>query len=254
MSDEWSEVCRELFELLRLRSSPVAVKLVKSEEEIPEGVEKPKKRLTVCQMVNLARIHKRTLAATVDEIICAYAQSVLGFAEWPEDMLSGDRQAGRRTETKEAFKKIIEGIPKIRNGTFQAIVLSPLEDTPVEPDLILIFGNPAQIMRLIHASTWKNGERLHFSTAAEAGTCGEGIAATYLSNQPTISFPCYGTRRFGLAQDDELIMGIPITRLSEVLEGLRKTHEAGLQYPIKQNVENTPEPPSLYYIRREPYP
>jgi len=90
--------------------------------------------------------------------------------------------------------------------------------------------------RLIHASTWKSGERIVVRTAAEAGTCGEGIAATYLLKRPTIAFPCYGTRRFGLAMDDEIIFAIPSQGMDELLEGLEKTHRA-MPYPILQQVE-----------------
>lgn len=63
----------------------------------------------------------------------------------PDDIISRDRQAGRRSKTKEAFKRIIEGIPKIKTGTFEAIVFTPSEKTPAKPDLILMFGNPAQL-------------------------------------------------------------------------------------------------------------
>jgi uncharacterized protein (DUF169 family) len=240
-----------LIRLLRLRTTPVAVTLMKNKEDIPAGIERPKIRLTICQMVALSRIHERVLAGGMDEIICSYAQSVLGFADWPEDMISGERRAGTRVEDVTASSNLIENIPKIETDSFEAIVTAPLAKTPFKPDLILLFANPAQMTRLIHAATWKTGERLSFTTAAEAGTCAEGIAATYLRNDVNIAFPCYGTRRFGMAADSELIFGIPIEKIDEIMDGLEKTHAVGSTYPICLELECTPKPPSLYAIMRE---
>ncbi len=128
-----------------------------------------------------------------------------------------------------------------------------MESTPIEPDLALIFGDGAQMTMLIHAATWHTGERLSVETAAEAGTCGEGIAATYILNEPTIAFPCHGTRSFGLADDDEIIMGVPAWKMEELMDGLVK-RQAARPYPIRQAADLTPRPPSLYGIRREPPP
>ena len=243
-----------LIRLLRLRTTPVAIKLLKKKDDIPAGIERPKIRLTVCQMVALSRIHERVLAGGMEEIICSYAQSVLGFADWPDDMISGERRAGARVEDIEASSNLIGNIPKIGTGSFEAIVTAPLAKTPLEPDLILLFANPAQMTRLIHAATWKTGERLSYNTAAEGGTCAEGIAATYLRNDVNIAFPCYGTRRFGMAADSELIFGIPTEKIDEIMDGLEKLHAVGSTYPIRVELECTPKPPSLYAIMREKPP
>jgi len=240
-----------LIRLLRLRTTPVALKLLKKKEDIPAGIQRPKIRLTICQMVALSRIHEQVLAGGMEEIICSYAQSVLGFADWPEDMISGERRAGTRVEDVNASSNLIENIPKIETDSFEAIVTAPLAKTPLKPDQVLLFANPAQMTRLIHAATWKTGERLSFTTAAEAGTCAEGIAATYLRNDVNIAFPCYGTRRFGMAADSELIFGIPVEKIDEIMDGLEKTHDIGSTYPIRVELECTPKPPSLYAIMRE---
>jgi uncharacterized protein (DUF169 family) len=253
MSGNWGFISERLIRLLRLRTSPVAVKLYGREEEIPQGIEKPTRPITLCQFVNLSRIHGKILLGKMENIVCAYAQSFLGFSDFPPDLLAGKRAIGRRTETAEAYEKILRDMPKINGGETVAVLTSPLEKMPVEPDLVLVFGNAAQVMRLIHSATWKRGERMSIRTAAEAGTCGEGIAATYLLKRPTIAFPCYGSRRFGLAGDDEIIFGIPIENLGEILECLEKSHKT-LPYPILQQVEVTPEPPLIYYIRIEPPP
>jgi uncharacterized protein (DUF169 family) len=96
----------------------------------------------------------------------------------------------------------------------------------------MVYGNSAQIMRLIHAALWKTGERLQFSTAGEYSSCSDGIAQTMMSGRPQVTIPCYGERIFGVTQDDEIIFVIPQQYLPSVLEGLEKTHSAGVKYPI----------------------
>jgi len=90
-------------------------------------------------------------------------------------------------------------------------MVSPLEKSPIDPDVILVVGNSAQMMRLILGIIWKKNfdGRLYFSSSAYCGVCGDGIAATYTLNKPHLDVPYYGARSFALFQDDELVMGIP---------------------------------------------
>ena len=248
---KWSEYTDRLIRILRIKASPVAVKIFRKGEVLPTDVRRPSEPLTFCQFTYLSRVHKEILLGTFSDIVCAYAQSFLGFADFPEDLYEGKRAAGRRTETAEAYKRLLSDMARIEPGTTEAVLTSPLEATPVDPDVILLYVTPGQTTQLLHAATWKTGERIVVRTAAEAGTCGEAVAATYLSRRPTIAFPCSGTRRFGQVEDDELIFAIPAFMMNEFMGWLEAIHRH-LPYPVKRQVEFTPRPPLLYYIRREP--
>jgi uncharacterized protein (DUF169 family) len=78
---DYEGIQERLIRLLRLRTTPVAVKLLKKMDDIPAVIERPKIRLTICQLVALSRIHERILVGGIEEIICSYAQTVLGFAD-----------------------------------------------------------------------------------------------------------------------------------------------------------------------------
>ena len=64
----------ELHEMLQLRYEPVAVKLVKSEDIIPEDAIKPRrdlsKHLALCQAFALARREKKTVYMDKDDHWC----------------------------------------------------------------------------------------------------------------------------------------------------------------------------------------
>jgi len=66
----WSELAKELEQLLRLRTLPLAFKRCKSAielESIP-NIHRPKHKPTFCQILTLARTVGWTIGATGDEV------------------------------------------------------------------------------------------------------------------------------------------------------------------------------------------
>ena len=55
-----------------------------------------------------------------------------------------------------------------------------------------------------------------------------------------------GDRRFALAQDHELIIGIPFGWLERTAEGLAATHKAGIRYPVPFQIPATCDLPPIY--------
>jgi len=243
---EKEKISEGFMNLLRLRTLPVGVKLLKDRKELPPGCEILDEPLTFCQFVTYARVYGRTLGVSQENLVCAIAKGNLGFADFPAGLAK--RFAIARTSTGEAFEKILKTGLRIEPGRFQAALVAPLEAIPIDPDVILLFADGAQMTRLIYASTYQTGERLNINTAAECGTCGEGVAAAFMKAKPTVSFPCYGTRRFALAEDNELIFSFPFHHAAEILRGLAMTDKGGFKYPILQQL-SSPKPPALYRIR-----
>ena len=56
----------------------------------------------------------------------------------------------------------------------------------------------------------------------------------YFGGKPSLSIPCYGERRFGHAQDDELAIGIPVDDFKRVADNLETLYNRGIRYPISQ--------------------
>lgn len=229
----WKEYEEELMKLLRLRTYPVAVKFV--DEELEGNVEKP---MTVCQMVTKARIEGESLVANRKTVFCSIARHFLGLERMPEDI--PERFAGRRTETAEAYRNIIRDMPSVELGKYRSVLISPLSKVNGDPDVILIFADGAQMTRLLHGATWKDGRRVSVRTAAEAGTCGEAIASTFVRDDYTVAFPCYGTRIYGLAADNEIIFGFPRKLAEDLMRGLEETHSMA-SYPPKIQIRPASE-------------
>ena len=63
-------------------------------------------------------------------------------------------------------------------------------------------------------------------------SCSDAIARCYNTGKPSLSIPCYGERRYGHAQDDELVMAVPAGMMEKALSGLESLYRRGVRYPI----------------------
>jgi dephospho-CoA kinase len=109
--------------------------------------------------------------------------------------------------------------------------MAPLVYKPFDPDIVLIYANPAQMMLLINALQFERYEVMQFFCVGES-SCSDAIARCYLDNKPSLTIPCYGERRYGHAQDDELVMAIPAEMMPKALRGLEALYRRGVRYPI----------------------
>jgi uncharacterized protein (DUF169 family) len=231
----------KLNKYLRLATFPVAVKLIQNPEELNDikYLKKPEKKLALCQIFSFARYYGWTMGCLKEDNICPLAELTLGFEESSRLFEEGAFFVGRYNETREAAKKTASSMPKLEFNKYKAIIAGSLNRIDFEPDLILIWGNSAQIMRIIQGYLWKRGGRISMSTFCD-GVCADTISNALITGELQIAFPCLGDRRFGMALDTDLIASIPFNILDEIIQGLEKTHKAGTRYPIPYQL-STPE-------------
>lgn len=231
--NKWKEVSRELNKYLLLSTYPIGIKLLKDETEFKnyKYLKEPEEKVTLCQVFSYSRYYGWTMGCSKKDNICPLADIALGF-EKPFDLFKeGAFFIGRYNETKEAAKKTTASMPFIEEQKYCAILSGALHRIEYNPDFIFIWGNSAQIMRLIQAKLWKKGGRFSMSTFCD-GVCADLISKAYITKDMQVALPCLGDRRFGLAKDSDLIASIPSELIEEILEGLKKTHKAGTRYPI----------------------
>jgi uncharacterized protein (DUF169 family) len=113
--------------------------------------------------------------------------------------------------------------------------------------VVVIYANPAQVMRLVHAATYHQGEPIQCSFGARAASCAEGIIRTYHSGEPQVVLPGGGDRIFAMTGDEELCFTLPASLLDRLVEGVRLAgREAGLAYPIPVYQVFEPRFPATY--------
>src|SRR5262249_9538167 len=136
---------------------------------------------------------------------------------------SGTLCEGMYTATKEAGARSEAAVDKFAQGEYQALLVAPLDRAAFEPDVVVLYGNPAQVMRLTQAALWKSGGRLASSFQGRI-VCADIIVTTMQTGQPQVILPCSGDRIFGQTQDHEMAFAIPWARMADIIEGLEGTH------------------------------
>ena len=234
---------------VRMESFPVAVRMVKPGEELPERVKRPLKdmniRVATCQAISMARRYGWVIAVGEEDISCPLTAVVFGFRKTSDFYLRGQACQGLYTETVEAGKRSEDGVEKYSYGEYEYALVAPLHRTPFDPDVIVIYANAAQVLRLLTAALWKSGGRLTSSFGGRID-CAEEIIVPQRSGNCEIVLPCLGDRIFAQTQDHEMAFTIPKNRVSEIMEGLEGTHKSGVRYPIPSFLRYTGEFPPQY--------
>ncbi|NHJ25950.1 MAG: hypothetical protein EAX89_15340 [Candidatus Lokiarchaeota archaeon] len=230
---------------LRPQTFPIAIKLIKDSSEIPPESQRPKRDLKVqtflCQNFRMARSYGWTLAVLEEDCVCRVARIVYGWDEVSEEHISFAKKFvvglyAQDAETSELWSRNLDYIDQGYIG----LVISPLTRTKIEPDVVQIYCNPAQAMRIIQGYLYFKGGNLEFTASGRGGSCHEGVIKTIKKNEPQLIILGNGDRVWGGAEDYEVMFSIPKDKLEIVVEGLKKTHEAGLRYPIPKYMNYQP--------------
>jgi len=219
--------------LMRLKTFPVAFKLLKKKEMLSDipFLRRMDHKVTLCQLITLVRTFDWTIGADLEDFIFPMCPSILGFTDLPEVYKDGTFRSIVWTKTREDGRNFENSIPRLPLGEYEAVVLAPLVYNPFDPDIVLIYANPAQMMLLINSLQFEDYEVMEFFCVGEA-SCSDAIARCYLRGKPSLTIPCYGERRYGHAQDDELVMALPSGIMEKALRGMEALYKRGIRYPI----------------------
>jgi len=230
---DWEKLIRRMELLLRLKSFPVAFKMLEQKEDLEKiaFMRRVQHKSTLCQLITLVRNFDWTVGADLDDFLFPACPSMLGLTDVPEYGQDGTFRSIIWVATKKDGQKYEASIPRLPLGKYKAVVMAPLVYKPFEPDIVLIYANPAQMMLLINALQFEKYEVMQFFCVGES-SCSDAIARCYLDGKPSLTIPCYGERRYGHAQDDELVIAIPAGMMTKALRGLEALYRRGVRYPI----------------------
>lgn len=223
---------------LRLKTFPLAVKFLKDKASLPEKTRRPsvvlKKRVTICQCVTMARIYGWTVGLTREDLICVPAMIAFGFSAAADQAKTLGKLFCEVDFSKEETAGIAEATSMMRleNDEYEAIAIAPLQKSLLEPDTVVFYGNPAQIMRMIQAVAYQEKQRLQGSFGGKV-ECTEYLIAPFKTDRPRIAIPGMGDRIFSMTQDDEMVFSIPGRLLEGLVEGIQSAgKKIGARYPV----------------------
>ncbi|MEC7975902.1 MAG: DUF169 domain-containing protein [Pseudomonadota bacterium] len=227
-------IVADLNRLLRLRTTPIGMKLFGSIDEMTaiERIRRPKDVHTTDQIVGQAARNGWTVGITAEDLVGAQCSTVIGLHPRNEDWLSGDRMNGVWFGSQEDAAAHQKAMDVVDYGKYQAMAVSPLSSGRLNPpDICLIYATPAQMILFINGLQWTGYKKLDFGCVGESA-CADSWGRALATGEPSLSLPCYAERRYGGVMEDELLMAIPPHFLPKVIQGLEALASNGLRYPI----------------------
>jgi uncharacterized protein (DUF169 family) len=229
---EFSNCGEELERLLVLRTSPIAVKMLKSEADIPKGAFRPKKdknkHYAQCQVFGLSRRDKMTVAMLKDDNWCLGPLLAYGLVETPK-MPRGNPQTQYKT---------------FEYGKYIGILTAPLKSAAFEPDLVLMYSDTNQLRDML--LSLKEEERPKVRSNFFPISCAFCITNPILDNEYWINLPDPGEYVRALTQPGEMMFSIPVPKLAEFMEGLRKFYKESMFAHEQMMMESDFEQPDIY--------
>jgi uncharacterized protein (DUF169 family) len=239
----WREASDILLRYLRVETHPLSIKFIKSSAEIPNGIMRPstvKAKMALCQINTIARRWNMGLAVTPEEVNCAAALLTFGWGNLgelnrEEELIDFMVSAGYIMNSEKARSSLktqpfFSGEKKFPS---KGLIVAPIDAGVItEPDVILIYGNPAQIARLVQSMIYVEGGVIE-SKAHLGLSCISEMIEPIMSEKAIYVIPGRGERQLGMAADDEMAFAVPLAKFQDLLTGLRETDEKGARYPIQ---------------------
>ena len=231
--NEFNHNGEELERMLQLRTSPIAIKLLADEADIPGGAIRPKRdlgvQLALCQGFAMSRRNKKTVAMLKEDNWCYLPIISFGMSPPPDFFLEGGTYAKRRVAEKEDARRLAQGFPRLESGKYIGHLSAPLKTAVFAPDLVVIYCISNQLRLLLSALRYPRGEMVT-STLDPGGACIQCTVPVIKTGNCQVTIPCGGDRNHALAQDDELIFSVPAGKLRDLMIGLEHFEARGRGY------------------------
>lgn len=233
---DWTAIVDDLNRLLRLRTTPIGMKLFATgaEMEAIPRIRRPKSIHTTDQIVAQAARLGWTVGITADDLVGAQCSVVVGLSPRNEDWLSGKRMNGVWYGTLEDAAAHQAAMDVAPYGRHEALAVSPVTSGRLDPpDIVLIYGTPGQMIIFINGLQWTGYRKFEWGIVGESA-CADSWGRALKTGEPSLAIPCFAERRYGGVLDDELLLAIPPRFLPGAIEGMKRLSKNGLRYPIPQ--------------------
>ena len=216
---DYSEMSRKLVNILKIDGKPVAVSLLTRKEDIPEGMGEIDKPVRYCQMLQNARFNDVITLATEEKHSCKGGAAAIGLRDYPDNIKSGElyySKLGKEISLGIA-KRVVDNMPRPIPGSIVATIVAPLDNTPTQPDVIVVFGNVLAARRIVHAVIYRHGGRVTSNFAGIQSTCADATGSPYITGEINVSIGCDGSAKNAGLKDDELVIGIPAELIEDIV-------------------------------------
>jgi uncharacterized protein (DUF169 family) len=229
----WQEYSKQLKDVLKLDGSPVAVTFSSS----PATNGKAAKAMACGAFYQAAR-KGTTFNMTAETCSCPGGATFLGLAmPSPERaalvqkfLIDGEKFSSCAASFFRA-RTLGQGQPPM--GLAKFVVIGPMEQFELKPDLVLFVCDPAQASRLVTLSSYETG--IPVQGQLSSSTCGGAVTYPLSTGRPNISLLDTSSRHLVKGfKDSDLIFSAPYFIVRSIVESIplstAGTAEAGMSY------------------------
>jgi len=171
-------------------------------DDLPTSNENPIRDARFCEAITGSLIQPVLLKP--ESLNCPGARYVFG---WDETVKAEMVEKFHHQEgfSKSKAKELVQNLPKI-SGSLKGIGLNCKND----PDLLLSYLQPGQVMTLLRSYQIRFGEDLNFDLSSIVSVCGHVAVEAVIKKQITLSFGCRDAREYGGITRDRVAIGVPV--------------------------------------------
>ncbi|MGB9679130.1 MAG: DUF169 domain-containing protein [Thermoanaerobacteraceae bacterium] len=249
---DWQDLTSKIVKKLKLKYEPVGIYLVPAHhseryEKFFETIPRPIGKLTYCQAVETIRgstnysgfdNNPDALRLRAEDFLCSAGAANLGFYELPESLKNGERDfLLRRFYSIETSRVTREKIPSLKAESIYEAIIFKLSKSLVEPQVVLVFGLPAQILSLEGPYLMKKGGRLNMDLLGTCGVCSEMTVSPLINRKMNFSLLCGGARAHAFHDPAEMGAGIPAEEFPDLVENLLKRQDIPMRQTLPDNLK-----------------
>jgi len=205
----------DLEKYLMLRTSPIAVKMLEKESDLPEGAVRPYKdrgyHLAQCQAFAMSRREGTTVAMLKEDHWCPAPLIAYGIVERTNDSV-------QQGQSYDSFP----------HGKYIGIVTAPLKRANFQPDVVIIYSNTAQLRGLILSMS--NEESSQINSRFLPPSCSYSVVNVMKTGKYWVVLPDPGEYQRALGTEDEMMFAVPREKMQKLIAGLRKNENGGFAY------------------------
>ena len=235
-AEKLPEYTRKLIELLKLRSTPTAMKFFTKKEDmlaVPKiRVPQPGAMFTACQMVAQTTRLNYTVGITNDLLPTLQCSGILGLIS-NHHFRDATHLTGKwfETDADALAHQRAAYLPKTR---YEAVATSPMVSGRLsDPDVCLVYATPQQIVFMCCGLQYEGYEKFECSFIGES-SCSDSWIRALVTQKPCFTIPCFGERRFGGVLEDEMLMAFHPQYICKMISGIEKLFKNGMRYPAVQ--------------------
>jgi uncharacterized protein (DUF169 family) len=176
----------------------IKVKFYKKKPDLKEG--KYLEKIRFCEATQQAVL--TPILLNKESISCPRALYAFGWDSKKGKIVKGCRN--KRKTTKQKIQTMFDKMPFLEKP-FNYIGLN----TDGEPDVVLSYLQPAEVMKLINIYHNNFGKSLEITLSNMMSICGSAVVRCYLSDNISFSFACEESRKYAKIGRDRLAVAIP---------------------------------------------